>query len=198
MSRLVQPRSITHSLLLSATHLLLSLAASPTRYLTSCLTQICLMAHPLAASLLSASIVFASLTHSLLAASLTHSSPVVVEPEQLREQQHQHHDDTEEDVAAESRGAVTRVLTVQLRSTRLCSYSCDAEMQHTCAHTQCQSQSSQLRRKGVSHAVILSLSSPSATACSSQQSSHNSMLPSGPSSKGKRKNGCRVKFDRVC
>ena len=93
---------------------------------------------------------------------------------------------------------MTRVLTVQLRSTRLCSYSCDAEMQHTCAHTQCQSQSSQLRRKGVSHAVILSLSSPSATACSSQQSSHNSMLPSGPSGKGKRKGGCRVKFDRVC
>ena len=141
MARFVRLRSVTHSLLLSATHLLLSLAASPTRYLTTfCLSSLCL-------------------THSLLAASLTHSSPVVVEPEQLREQQHQHHDDTEEDVAAESRGAVTRVLTVQLRSTRLCSYSCDAEMQHTCAHTQCQSQSSQLRRKGVSHAVILSLSS---------------------------------------
>ena len=138
MARFVRPRSVTHSLLLSATHLLLSLAASPTRYLTSCLTKICLMAHPLAASLLSASVVFASLTHSLLAASLAHSSPVVVEPEQLREQQHQHHDDTEEDVAEESRGAVTRVLTVQLRSTRMCSYSRDAKMQHACAHTQCQ------------------------------------------------------------
>ena len=138
MARFVQPRSVTHSLLLSATHLPLSLAASPTRYLTICPTQICLMAHPLVDSLLSASVVFASLTHSLLAAPLTHSSPVVVEQEQLREHQHQHHDDTEGDVVEESRGAVTRVLTVQLRSTRLCSYSCDAEMQHTCAHTQCQ------------------------------------------------------------
>ena len=59
MARFVQPRSTTHSLPLSATHLLLPLAAHPTRYPTSCPTQISLMAHPLAASLLSGSIAFA-------------------------------------------------------------------------------------------------------------------------------------------